>query len=658
MTNKDDRIAALSAKRDEASQAYYAGESIITDDEFDLIVAELDSLGIEEAAAGVGHGYVPDGKIQHKQRMLSLRKVFAREEIEKFVADTEARKYTVELKYDGGAASVIYGVDGYFEQAVTRGNGIYGEDITPAIQDLINAGKLPDHVDTGRSRTEVRGEIIVTHENFAALNESELGGDYSNPRNTATGIIRRKNVDGVGKYVDFVAYGGDIPTWQLEEEGFLTSIEHFFETVSEDHAESIMALIERLESERRGFGFDTDGVVIKVADQSTRDSLGEASTSPNWAVAFKFASEVKQTVLHAVEWSTGRTGRIVPVAVFEPTKLAGVDVARATLHNFTFLQEMDIKIGDTIDIKRSNEVIPYVVGRNGDHAENSVDIEVPTACPTCGEPIVIKNKDIVCTVGNCDPVTIITYGLGQLGVLGVSSSLVGKLVEAGVVKDLVDMLGVTPQQITDLERQGTVSANKAVKAINDAVKGATVAKWFAALGIARASLSTATQLAERFHTLGGIARATEPELMTIPRFGGTKAKSVIAAQERIERTERELYIRYGYKPVEAERIQVPDASPFIGLNLVMTGKFPTFGRTEAADQAKRLGAVVQSGVSKTTDLVVAGEEAGSKLQKAAALGVKVMDAAEFEKIAYDLTVKSSSDDSVDKTSSSLNSLFD
>ena len=658
MTNKEDRISALTAKRDEASQAYYSGESEISDEEFDLIVAELESLGVAEEDAGVGHGYVPDGKIPHKQRMLSLRKVFTREDIENFVSKTSARKYTAELKYDGGAASVIYGIDGYFEQAVTRGNGIYGEDISPAIQELINEGKLPDHVDTGRIRTEVRGEIIVTHENFAALNASELGGDYSNPRNTATGIIRRKNVDGIGKYVDFVAYGGDVPTWQLEEEGFLTSIEHFFETVSSEHVDSIMALIGRIENERKEFGFDTDGVVIKVADQATRDSLGDSSTSPDWAVAFKFASEIKQTELHAVEWRTGRTGRIVPVAVFAPTKLAGVDVARATLHNFTFLQEMDIKIGDTIDIKRSNEVIPYVVGRNGDHSENSVDIEIPTACPTCGEPIVIKNKDIVCTVGNCDPVTIITYGLGQLGVLGVSSSLVGKLVEAGMVKDLVDMLGVTPAQITELERQGTVSANKAVKAIQDAIKGATVAKWFAALGIARASLSTATQLAEKFHTLGGIAKATEEELMSIGRFGAAKAKSVIAAQERIERTERELYVRYGYKPVEAERIEVPSASPFVGQHLVMTGKFPTFGRNEAADQAKRLGAIVQSGVSKTTDLVVAGEEAGSKLQKAASLGITVMDAADFEKIAYELTANSGSGDSVDKTSSSLNSLFD
>jgi DNA ligase (NAD+) len=657
VTNKEERIAALSAKRDEASQAYYSGESVISDDEFDLIVAELDSLGVDEEEAGVGHGYVPEGKIAHKERMLSLRKVFAAEDIEEFVKNSEARKYTVELKYDGGAASVIYGVDGYFERAVTRGNGIYGEDITPAIRELISAGKLPDSIDTGRVRTEVRGEVIVTHENFEKLNNSPLGGDYSNPRNTATGIIRRKNVTGIGEFVDFVTYGGDLPTWQLEEEGFLTSIEHFFETVKEDHAASIMALITRLETERKDFGFDSDGVVIKVGDQPTRDALGESSTSPNWAVAFKFKSEVKQTVLHAVEWSTGRTGRIVPVAVFEPIKL-GVDVARATLHNATFLQEMDIKINDTIDVQRSNEVIPYVIGRNGDHSPDAVDIAIPDACPTCGSPIYFKNKDIVCSVGGCDPVTIITYGLGQLGVLGVSSVLVGKLVAAGIVKDLVDMLGVTPAQITELDRQGTVSANKAVKAIQDAIKGATVAKWFAALGIARASLSTATQLAERFHTLGGIAQASEEDLLAIPRFGGTKAKSVIAAQERIERTERELYVRYGYKPVEAERVVVPNASPFIGLNLVMTGKFPTFGRTQAADEAKKLGANVQSSVSKTTDLVVAGEDAGSKLQKAASLGIKVMDAADFEATARELVSKPNTNDSVVNTDNTLSALFD
>lgn len=657
MTNKEERIAALTAKRDEAAQAYFSGESIISDDEFDLLVAELDSLGIEEESSGVGHGYVPSGKVSHKQRMLSLRKVFTEEDIIKFVADVEARQYTVELKYDGGAASLIYGLDGYFEQAITRGNGTYGEDITPAMRELIAAGKIPDFVDTGRVRTEVRGEVIVTHEDFEKLNDSPLGGDYSNPRNTATGIIRRKDVTGIGEFVNFVAYGGDLPTWQLEEEGFLTSIEHYFETVKDNHAESIMALINKLEDDRKTFGFDTDGVVIKVADQPTRDSLGESSTSPNWAVAFKFKSEVKQTVLHAVEWRTGRTGRIVPVAVFEPIKL-GVNVARATLHNATFLAEKDIKINDTIDVQRSNEVIPYVIGRNGDHSDIAVDIVIPTACPTCGAPIFQKNKDIVCSVGNCDPRTIITYGLAQLGVLGVSSSIVGKLVDAGVVKDLVDMLGVKPEQISALEGEGHVSGQKAVKAIKDAIKGATVAKWFTALGIAQASLSTGTQLAERFHTLGGIAAAEEKDLLGLPRFGAAKAKSVIAAQERIEYTERELFLRYGYKPVEAERVVVPSASPFIGLNVVMTGKFPTFGRTQAADEAKRLGANVQSSVSKTTNIVVAGEDAGSKLQKATSLGVTVMDAGEFEKIAYELTAKPKTGGNVDPADNTLNALFD
>lgn len=636
MTNQE-RIAALIAKRDEASQAYYSGESIISDDEFDLIIEELDALGYQEES--VGHGYVPEGKVLHKQRMLSLKKVFAREDIEQFVAATEARKYTIEYKYDGGAASLIYDAEGYFERAVTRGNGFYGEDITDAVRDMIRAGRVPEFIESKNMSTEVRGEIVVTHEDFEKLNESELGGDYSNPRNTATGIVRRKKVTGIGDYVSFVAYGGDLPTWQLEEEGFLTSMEHLFETVTENHVENIMSLIERIEVERRSLGIDTDGVVIKVADQKTRDALGDSSTAPRWAVAFKFQSEVKQTRLNAVEWRTGRTGRIIPVAIFDPTVLAGVDVARATLHNYTFLKEMDIKIGDTIDIKRSNEVIPYVIGRHGEHGEESTEITFPEACPTCGAPIEYKNKDIVCSVGGCDPVTIITYGLGVLGVLGISTSLVSKIVEAGYAKDLVDMLGVTADQISSLERQGTVSAQKAVKAIQDAIKGATVSKWLAALGISQVSMSSAELLTARFGTLGGIASATEEELMDIPRFGATKAKSVLAAQSRIERTERELLVRYNYRPVESEKIEVPSDSPIAGLNVVITGSFPTMKRTEVADAAKKLGANVQSGVSKTTNLLIVGEDAGSKLAKAKDLGVSIMEAADFEQTYRNLTQK-------------------
>lgn len=660
MTNKEDRIAELTQKRDEASQAYYAGEAIISDQEFDLIIDELAELGIEEEQGGVGHGYIPAGKIAHQQRMLSLKKIFTREDIEKFVKDSDAKKYTVELKYDGSAASLIYGIDGYFERAVTRGNGLYGEDITEAIRDLIAFNKIPDYIETSRSRTEIRGELIVTHDSFEKLNESSMGVEYSNPRNTAAGIVRRKNVSGIGQYLDFVAYGGDIPTWQLEEEGFLTSMNHFFETVKEDHINKIMEHIDNIDELRKNIGFDTDGVVIKVSDQKTRDELGESSTAPNWAVAFKFQSEVKETTLYAVEWKTGRTGRIIPVAVLEPVKLSGVEVSRATLHNYTFLQEMDIRIKDSIKIKRSNEVIPYVIGRAGEHKEDSIEISIPDACPTCGAEIYVKNKDIVCSVGNCDPVTIITYGLNHLGVLGVSTALVTKLVEAGKVKDLVDMLGVTAEDVLSLEREGVVSSQKAVKSIQDAIKGATVAKWFAALGIAQASLSTATQLADKFHTLGGIAKATEEELLSIPRFGASKAKSVLAAQDRIAKTEHELLVRYNYKPVESEKVEIPSDSPFIGLNVVLTGKFPTFGRIESTEYAKRLGANVQSSVSKTTDILVVGEDAGSKLQKATTLGTKIMDAAEFEGIARGLLPSSNKEvESKDGNSSddTMNVLF-
>ncbi|GAA1214853.1 hypothetical protein GCM10009655_12580 [Rhodoglobus aureus] len=479
---------------------------------------------------------------------------------------------------------------------------------------------------------------MLSHTAFVTLN-AELDGKYSNERNAAAGILRRQSGTEARSLSLVIHDEGTMFESRLSELGFTTSRDHLHtrvlkSTSAQSTAKWIMAAVEQIDAGRHALDFDTDGAVIKVADRARREQLGESSSAPQWAIAFKFASEVKTTVLRDIQWQLGRTGKLTPVAIFDTTVLAGANVAQATLHNFKFIEDMGLAIGDEINVTRSGEVIPYVLGRT----RGRDDLGTPIAAPTewvarDGQTYGVERDDInLRVIGYLDPVTVIVYGIQTLGILGVSTSLVTKLVDAGTVSTLPDMLAVTAKDIIGLDRQGQKSADAAVKAIQDGLGGATVGKWFATIGLHGMGRTTGRVLEERFSTLDAIASATEGQVAGLEGFGTITTRDFLDARPRIQALADELRDGHGYVPGAAAPVEVVE-SQFTGLQVVVTGTFPTLSRSEAEAAVTRLGGVVRGSVSKSTDLVVAGESAGSKLVKAEAAGIRVMGADEFEGIA-------------------------
>jgi DNA ligase (NAD+) len=636
--NRIDRIAELTEIRDTASAAYYSGEAIMSDDDFDVVLAELTGLGVEETT---GHGYVPEGKVAHKRRMLSLAKVRTEAEVLRFIERVNAEQYSIEYKYDGLAISLVYeaptkGASPELIRAVTRGNGDHGEDVTYAVRLMAEAGALPLTLTT-TADVELRGEVMLSHTAFAKLNAA-LDGKYSNERNAAAGILRRQSGDEARALSLVIHDEGTMFDGELAKMGFTTSVDHMqmikpssFD--AKNTAARIMAAIAAVDAGRHGLDFGTDGAVIKVVGRETRNRLGESSSAPQWAIAFKFASEVKQTVLRDIQWQLGRTGKLTPVAIFDTTVLAGANVAQATLHNFKFIEDMGLAIGDIIDVTRSGEVIPYVMGRSASNTKLGTPIAPLTEwAARDGQTYPVERDDInLRVVGYLDPVTVIVYGIQTLGILGVSTALVTKLVDAGTVKTLPDMLAVTAKDVIGLDRQAQKSADAAVKAIREGLGGATVGKWFATIGLHGMGRTTGRVLETRFGSLDAIAKATEGEVQGLDGFGTITTRDFLAARPRIQALADELRDGHGYIPGAAAVVETVE-SQFTGLQVVVTGTFPTLSRSQAEAAVTRLGGTVRGSVSKTTDLVVAGESAGSKLAKAEAAGVRVMGAEEFEAI--------------------------
>ena len=624
----------LIARRDAAATAYYEGESVMDDEEFDLLVAELAGLGVEET---VGHGYVPAGKVAHGRRMLSIAKVRTSAEVAAFVERTGASGFDVELKYDGQAVSLVFdspdaGGDAVLTRAVTRGTGAYGEDVTYAVRRMIDSGALPGALAGGPRHEELRGEVVLNHDDFLRLNAAS-DGKYVNERNSAAGILRRQSGDGA-QYLSLTIHdNGTMSQSSLLGLGFTTTESHFHRTAHD--LTGIMAAVAEVDGLRKSLGFDTDGVVVKVAGRANREALGEGSSAPNWAIAFKFPSEVKRTVLRDVQWQLGRTGKLTPVAVFDSVVLAKANVTQATLHNIKFIDGMGLRIGDTIEVTRSGEVIPYVLGRVGGPGSGARIGDFDSWTARDGNEYPVESDGVsLRVVGYTDPVATIVYGIQTLGILGVSTSLVAKLVDAGIVSTLPGMLGVTAEQIGALDRQGEKSAANAVAAIHDGLAGAGPGKWFATIGITGLGRTTGRILEERFGMLDAIAAATEGEVSGLEGFGGITTRDFLAARPRVQALADELRGVYGYVPSAGVPVAASD-SEFSGLNVVLTGAFPTLGRTAASDAARALGANVQSGVSAKTDLLIAGEAAGSKLAKAQSLGIRIMAAVDFEELVAD-----------------------
>ena len=586
-------------------------------------------------------------KVAHEKRMISLADVFSREEVldwiarsEKLVPGGEIREFFTDIKMDGLACSLKYR-DGVFYRAVTRGDGLVGEDVTLNVKTIEN---VPLRI-SGLGEVEVRGEIVIFKKDFEKLNEIQRKNgepEFANPRNLAAGSIRQLDPRvAASRPLKFIAYDlvkPDSATWYeayetLRSLGFQTSREDRVFRASEK--KDLFEYIDHLDEYRRGLPFNTDGMVIKINDRSVYDMLGIVGKTPRGAVAFKFPAEEATTKVRDIVISVGRTGAATPVAIFDPVTVAGSVVRHATLHNADEIARLDIRIGDTVIIYKAGDIIPQVkevlVALRPEGAER-FDFVAALARQYPELRFVRPEGEAVYRVAGESSDLILKRAVEYyaskpaLNIEGLGEKNVAALVDSEMVKSIADLYRLKVSEVAALERFGELSASNLVKAIKGS-KGAPLAKFITALGIRHVGAQTAASLARKFGSLDGLMDATEDDLLAVPDIGEVVAESILAwfADEdnvRLLSEMREL----GAWP----RDEVDADLPLAGKSYIVTGTLASMGREEAEDRLRALGAVVTSSVTRGTTALIVGEKPGkSKLDKADKLGISRMTEAEF-----------------------------
>ncbi len=577
--------------------------------------------------------------VHHTVKMESLQDVFSTEELREFgeKIDTSKTVFSVEPKIDGLSVSLEYS-GGRFVRGSTRGDGTTGEDVTA---NLMQVNSIPKTVDfTGDF--EVRGEVYMPKKSFFKFVErQELLGEKppKNPRNAAAGSLRQKNsAVTASRGLDIFIFNiqsieGKNFNSHIETLDFLKglgfSVLPFYKkctTIDEAIAE-----IDRIGENRGNLDFDIDGAVIKVDNLDYRLHLGSTAKYPRWAVAFKYPPEEKETVLEKIEVNVGRTGALTPTAVFRPIQLAGTTVSRAVLHNEDFINEKQIGIGDTIVVRKAGEIIPEVLSVSK-HCENSSVFKMPTHCPSCNSPVFREEGEAVirCTNADC-PAQLLRNLIhftsrDAMNIEGLGPAVLEQLVNAGQVSNIVDLYTLDFNAVTALERMGEKSAQNMFEAIEKS-KQNDLSRLITALGIRHIGTKAAKLLASHFGDIKAIMSATLSELESIEGFGSILANSTVdyfAVDENRRLVERLIELGVNTKSQKT----VTDTR-FSGMTFVLTGTLPTYTRSAASEIIESLGGKVSGSVSKKTTYVLAGAEAGSKLDKANSLGVTVIDEDEF-----------------------------
>lgn len=595
-------------------------------------------------------------QVRHEIPMLSLDNVFDEESYLAFdkrvrdrLKDTQDLTFCCELKLDGLAVSLLY-ENGSLVQAATRGDGTTGENITANVR-TIRAIPLKLRGENIPQRIEIRGEVFMPQKGFEAMNEEarRTGGKvFANPRNAAAGSLRQLDPSVTAKRpLTFFCYGvgvlegGTLPGSHYDR---LQQFKAWGLPVSDrvmrcTGSQAVLDFYHNVEESRPVLGFDIDGVVIKVDSIAQQEALGFVSRAPRWATAFKFPAQEQMTVVRDVEFQVGRTGAITPVARLEPVLVAGVTVSNATLHNADEISRLGLKIGDTVVIRRAGDVIPQVVGVvESERPADARDIEFPLSCPVCGSDIERVEGEAVarCTGGlicGAQRKEALKHFVSRraMDVDGLGDKIIDQLVDAEYVKTPADLWRLTPGKLTGLDRMGPKSAQKLTDALA-ASKQTTFARFLYALGIREVGEATAANLAEHFGTLDALQQADTDALKAVPDVGEVVAKHVVNFFR--EQHNREVITDLtGDVGIRWPDVVAVDASaldnPFAGKVVVLTGSLQILTRDEAKDRLTALGAKVTGSVSKKTDLVVAGEAAGSKLVKAEELGIKVINEDEF-----------------------------
>ena len=591
-------------------------------------------------------------KVRHEKRMISLADVFSEEEIrdwisrnEKLIPGGEIKEFFTDIKMDGLACALKY-KDGLFAQAVTRGDGMVGEDVTMNVKTIQNVPlSIPEHGDV-----EVRGEIILFKKDFEKIQEKqrERGEkEFANPRNLAAGTIRQLDPKvAASRNLKFIAYDlvkPDLPTHakayeKLREMGFRTSGED--RVFEHEQLDEMFRYIRDLDEYRKGLKFNTDGMVIKINDRVVYESLGIIGKTPRGAVAFKFPAEESTTKVRDIVISIGRTGAATPVAILDPVEVAGSTVRHASLHNADEIARLDVRIGDTVIIYKAGDIIPQVKEvLVGLRPEGTVVFDYEKALSEQYPELEFERPsgEVVYRVkGETSDFILkraIEYYAGKsaLDIEGLGEKNVALIVDAGLVKSLPDLYRLTPEKLMQLERFAEVSARKLMENL-DKAKRPTLAKFITALGIRHVGSQTAVTLANKFRSIEKLAEAEKEELTAIPDIGEVVAESILAyfADEDNLKVLKELD-ELGVKPIFEDLSKAKLA----GKSYIISGTLESFGREEAENKLRSLGATVTSSVTKNTTALILGEKPGeSKLEKAKKLGIPTIDETQFLELIH------------------------
>ena len=648
------RIEELRELIEYHSKRYYDEDAPeIEDDEFDALTRELKALEeqypqlitpdsyTQRVHGRVSHLFEP---VTHEVPLGSLQDVFSFDEIRDFdqrVREVVAKpRYVVEPKIDGLSIAIEYR-NGRFYRGATRGDGLVGEDVSDNLRQIAD---IPQVLTAAVPRLVVRGEVYMPRESFAALvRRQEENGEktFKNPRNSAAGTLRQKDSSVVAeRNLSLFVFN-----MQLIEGEILHSHADSLERIKvlgfpvvpfycvTNSIDEVIDFVGEIGNRRSGLPFDIDGAVVKVDDFTDRETLGTTSKFPKWAVAYKYPPEEKETILRDVEVNVGRTGVLTPTGVFDPVTLAGTTVSRATLHNQNFIDEKHLAIGDTVVMRKAGDIIPEVV-RVASHC-GAAPYRLPTVCPSCGMPVIreAEEADLRCVNPDCPAQRLRNLihftSKDAMDIDGLGPAVLELLVREGCIAHAYDLYTLTKENIADLEGLGAKSADNLLAAI-DKSKDNDLYRIIYGLGIRHIGEKAAKLLAQRFGDMDAILDATLEDIAAIDGFGEVMAESVVSFFGLAP--SRDLVDRLAKAGVNMKSKTVSRDDRFAGKTFVLTGTLPSMTRGEASALIEQYGGKTSGSVSKKTDYVLAGEEAGSKLTKAQQLGITILSEEQFREM--------------------------
>ncbi len=648
-----ERIEQLRTLLTQANYRYYVlDDPTMADFEYDHLMRELENLESEHPELASpdsptqrvgGQAVSQFEKVTHPVPLMSLQDVFSMEELndflEKIFSGQETAAFSVEPKIDGLSVALEY-VDGRFVRGATRGDGVVGEDVT---ENLKTIRSIPMVLEGAPARLIVRGEVFMPKKSFEKLNarQEELGKPlFANPRNAAAGSLRQLDPKiaakrGLDIYVFNVqlAEGMDFSS-HCQSLEYLKSLK--FKVIPYKKLESISEIdnqVRAIDENREKLICDIDGAVIKLDDLAQRERLGSTAKFPRWAAAYKYPPEVKPTVIEDIVVQVGRTGVLTPKAVVRPVRLAGTTVTNATLHNQDFITQRDIRIGDTVRIRKAGEIIPEILEVDlSKRPESSEPYQLPTVCPVCGAPVE-KDEDgafVRCTGAEC-PAQLsrnIAHFVSRdaMDIEGLGESIVENLIEKDLIHSPADIYYLTFEDVSSLWKSGTTAANKLLSAI-EASKEQDLSRLIYALGIRQVGTKTGKVLAAAFGSLDALMEAPLEELVAIPDVGEITAGSIHDWFSQPQ--SRHLVERLRQAGVNFVSQRVVMDTRFAGMTFVLTGALSKFTREEATERIENFGGKAAGAVSRKTTYVVVGENAGSKERKARELGIPILTEEEF-----------------------------